>query len=116
MNAIDAWRAIPETRRGELARYLVHGIRPGNTLSLFLSGDVFAASTYADDATLRAMGPIARFCAGFAPTGAYGLPGTIDTWLGVSQAVRESTLLMRLGCAGTFDEMREDSGIVEEVA
>lgn len=116
MNARDAWGAIPAARRAELARYLVYGVRPGDTLWRFMAGDAFAAAQTADDTTIAAFGPIARFCGLYAPTSAYGHRGAPDNWISLRQTVRRDTVLMYLHSPATFEAMKAEAGVEQEVA
>lgn len=109
MNAIEAWEAIPAARRSELARYLIHGIRPGNTLWLLLSDSPFEAARSADNLTIEAFGPIARFCAFYAPLPAFGSGLALSSWAGLRQETRAARV--QETAREAFNEMLADSGL-----
>lgn len=115
MSAQSEWLAIPTHLRPGLARYLVHGVRPGGFLRAFIDNDLLDAVCRAADATYAGFRPMAVFLVNYAPRGSYGRSGCCSSWLSINHASRVEIARRYFGDA--FPAMVADSGIqVEEVA
>lgn len=75
------WCGIPERMRGGLARYLMHGIEPGQFLVAVLSNDLKGAVSRGDDENQRLLPEYSRFLYNRAPTGASGSLEKVRDWL-----------------------------------
>lgn len=113
MTAKQAWDAIPEARRGELSRFIIHGLRPGHAMWLLLSEQTFLAATYADTPTVLAIGPILKFLVTYAPMNTYGSGLALETWIGLGQKRRTAICREAFGY-DAFEAMLADSGIMAD--
>lgn len=72
---------VPDYMIPGMARYIVHGKRPGHFLSCFLSNDLMGALSRADDLNKRQFWQYGNFLYNYAPTGCFGSPEKFEDWI-----------------------------------
>lgn len=75
------WSLIPDYMRGAVARYIGHGIPPGNFLTAVLSNDLKEACGRADDENKFALYRYVQFLYCDAPAGCWGSPERVEEWI-----------------------------------
>ena len=74
------WGKIPERMRGALARWIQHGIAPGDFLTAVLKNDLAEACLRADDENIHLLCDYIKFLQNYAPMGCWGSPKDFDNW------------------------------------
>lgn len=74
------WDIIPEYMHGAVARYVVHGIEPGDFLGAVIENDLMRAAGKADDTNANCLFQWASFLYTSFPRGSYGSPETRKEW------------------------------------
>lgn len=72
---------IPPHMAGGVARYIVHGIRPGKFLQAVISGDLFGAAACADDMNRTCLRNYCNFFHNFSPSDCYGSAEKMEQWI-----------------------------------
>jgi hypothetical protein len=72
---------VPQHLRNGLARYILHGIRPGGFLDALLVNDLRLSVHRADAESLRAIPQVLEFLHWNAPSACYGTPQRHDAWM-----------------------------------
>jgi hypothetical protein len=75
------WRAIPDYMREGIARYIDHGIKPGDFLTAVISNDLKGAFRQADDTNVKIIGEYVRFFYAWAPPQCWGSPEKMQAWM-----------------------------------
>jgi hypothetical protein len=75
------WTGVPEHLRGGLDRYIVHGIKPGDFLTAFLSNDLMETLGRADDKSRAGFFGLASFLYNEAPSGCFRSPENVARWI-----------------------------------
>lgn len=86
-----AMDGVPGHLRAGLARYLRHGIRPGNFLTAVLENNLEGAIQYGDEDSLAGLAGTVRWLHNNVPQGAWGTPAKVKAWCGNAE-FRESIL------------------------
>lgn len=72
---------VPEHTVGGLARYIMHGVPPGDFLLAFLENDLMDALGRADDINRRAFFEIGSFLYSAAPRDCYRSRAKVEAWI-----------------------------------
>lgn len=75
------WNRIPEYMREGIALYVERGYRPGDFLYSILCNDLRGAAGHADDTNRYLLYDYVAFFHAFAPTGCWGGPSTVHSWI-----------------------------------
>lgn len=71
---------LPEHLRGEMARWITHGVMPGAFLQAALSNDLARAVFAADVRSLARLPELAKFLQEYAPRACWGSPAAVVSW------------------------------------
>lgn len=84
---------VPEHLRGGLARYVIHGIKPGSFLTAAIGNDLHGAIRYGDDDSIDGMKATITFLYNSTPIGCFGSPEHVKEWIksgGLQGILKES--------------------------
>ena len=85
---------LPENLEAGIWRYVMKGVRPGDTLVALFTGDMFAFFSRADERTQEMTGELVRFVVSMCPSGCSGGRDQLNRW--VQQGGLEGLELLRL--------------------
>ena len=75
------WELIPEGMRDGVARYIVHGTRPGHFLSAVICNDLTEAVNRADMTNRKRIADYVAFFYNYTPLGCWGSPEKFEAWV-----------------------------------